>query len=56
MKEIVDQSNKVFQVGDFSSKEINWEEVEIKKNTESWSEELFANHDGKHNGIIGVPS
>ncbi len=33
--------NKVLIVGNFTTKEINWEEMEVKENVGSWSEELM---------------
>ena len=33
--------NKVLLVGDFNNKEINWGEMEVRRNTSGWSEELL---------------
>lgn len=41
MENILKKGNKVLLVGDFNSKEISWEEIEVRENTNSWSDKLM---------------
>lgn len=41
MENMLKKGNKVLLVGDFNSKEINWEEIKVRENTNSWSDKFM---------------